>query len=138
MQIKHRSCFKCKYEIESADTKCARCGRPLFSRTNIRIRGALLVFIGVFLLALMTSISSWMYNVIFYPQAANGAKFTGDENQLMMIAGVFGFVFLFSFIAIIAGLWQLILGRRNMILVWAILGMGIIFVAGGWAVVFFT
>lgn len=136
-QVKHRSCFKCKYETETADTKCARCGRRLRSRTEIRILGAILVCLGGFLLVAMTFVTGWMYNVIFYPQTANGAKFTGDADDLAMIAGVFGFVFLFSFIALIAGLWQLILGRRNMILVWAIVGLGIVFIVGGEAMVFF-
>lgn len=138
MQIKHRSCFKCKYETETADAKCARCGRRLRSRTEIRVLGAILIFLGGFLLVVMGTISSWMYNVIFHPQSANGAKFTGDASELAMIAGVFGFVFLFSFIAVIAGLWQLILGRRNMILVWIIVGLGIIFIVGGEAMLFFT
>ena len=137
MQITHRSCFKCKTEIETAETKCVRCGRPLFSRTNIRIRGAIMVFLGGFLIALMGTISIWMYGVIFHP-AANGARFNGDANELAMIAGIFGFIFLFSFIAVITGLWQLILGKRNMILVWTIMAFGFIFIIGGTAFVFYT
>jgi hypothetical protein len=138
MQIKHRSCFKCKYEIETTEPKCARCGRRLRTRTEIRVLGAVMISLGGFLLVAMSIISGWIYTVIFHPESANGAKFTGDENQLMMIAGVFGFIFLFSFVAIAAGLWQLILGRRNMILVWTILGLGIIFIVGGNAVIFFN
>jgi hypothetical protein len=137
MQIKHRSCFKCQTEIETAETKCHRCGRRLESRTETRVRGSILIILGGFLIVFMGMISSWMINVIFYPQAANGAKFTGDENELLMIAGVFGFVFLFSIFAVITGLWQLIFGRRNRILVWMIIGLGIFFIIGGEALVFF-
>jgi hypothetical protein len=136
--LKHRSCYKCKYEIETADIKCNACGRRLRSRTEIRVLGAIIILLGGFLLVLMGTISIWMYNVIFHPETANGARFTGDTNELALIAGVFGFVFLFSFVALAAGFWQLIFGRRNMILVWIIIGLGIVFIIGVEAMVFFT
>jgi hypothetical protein len=136
MQVKHRSCFKCKYEIETADSKCNQCGQRLRSRTEIRALGSLLIVLSSFLIGVMTMISSWMYNVIYSPQTANGSRFNGDEKDLAMIAGVFAFVFLFSFTALAAGLWQVIFGRRNMILVWTIIGLGIVFIAGGWAIRF--
>lgn len=136
MQVKYRSCYKCSYEIETVDATCARCGRHLWSRTEVRVRGAILTVLGSFLIIFMGYISIWMYNVIFHPETANGARFTGNQNELAMIAGVFGFVFLFSFVALITGLWQLILGRRNMILVWVIVALGIVFIIGGEALVF--
>jgi hypothetical protein len=136
MQIKHRTCFKCKYEAETAALICPRCRKRLRSRGEIRLLGGVLVMIGGLLLAMMSAISIGVYGIIFHPGNANGARFTGGESELMMIAGVFGFVFLFGFIAVIAGLWQLILGRRNMLLVWTIVGLGIIFIVGGQAFVY--
>lgn len=138
MPIKHRSCYKCKTEIETAEAKCARCGRRLRSRTEIRTLGALMIFLGSFLIIFMGYISLWMYNVILHPETANGAKFTGDNNELLLIAAVFGFVFLFSLVAVINGFWQLIFGRRNMILVWIIIVFGIIFIGSGLALTLFT
>jgi hypothetical protein len=44
---------------------------------------------------------------------------------------ILGFVFFFGFVSFAAGLWQLILGRRNMILIWVILGLGVVFLVGG-------
>lgn len=97
-----------------------------------------MVIMSVFLIALMSTISSWMYGVVFLPETANGARFNGTENQLMLIAGTFGFIFLFSFIGLITGLWQLIFGRRNRILVWTVMAFGFIFLIGGLGIVFYT
>ena len=138
MQTKHRTCFKCKYEAETADHKCPRCGRRLRTRAEIRGLGAVLVFLGGFLMTVIGAISVWMYNIIFYPAASGGSRFTGGDSELALIAGVFGFVFLFGFVAAVAGLWQLILGRRNMILVWTIVALGIIFLVGGQAAYFYN
>ena len=97
-----------------------------------------MLFMGGFLIAFMGYISIWVSKAVFHPSTTNGAKFTGDSNQLAMIAGIFGFIFLFGFIAVIAGLWQLVFGKRNVILVWTIIALGIIFIIGGEAFIFFT
>jgi len=48
--------------------------------------------------------------------------------------GIFALVFFFGFTAFVAGLWQVIFGKRNLWLVWIMLGWGAILVFIGSAV----
>jgi hypothetical protein len=80
----------------------------------------------------MGLITFWAVDLIRHNNDPNGAsRFTGTEQQMYLMFGVFAFVMLFGLAALTAGLWQLIFGRRNMILVWIVLGLGAIFVVGG-------
>src|SRR5258706_12941633 len=107
--ITKRSCFKCGYEGDTADTRCPNCGRPLKTVRQIRVLGGILVFLGGFLILFMGGITLFVMNLIY----KNGSSFTGTRNDLILIFGAFGFVIFFGFVALIAGLWQLIFGRRN-------------------------
>ena len=59
------------------------------------------------------------------PRAAT--RFTGSESDMTFMFGIFGLVFFFGLTAFVAGLWQIIFGRRNVWLIWIMLGLGAIF-----------
>lgn len=61
----------------------------------------------------------------------SGPRFSGTKNDLFLVFMILGFVFFFGVVSFVAGLWQLIFGRRNMILIWVILGLGVVFLVGG-------
>jgi hypothetical protein len=82
------------------------------------------------LMGMMSYISVWAMSV-FDGTGLGGARFTGTEQQKLLIMGLFGSLILFGFVCFAAGLWQLILGRRNKIFVWAVVGLAILVAIGG-------
>lgn len=128
----YRFCFKCKWEGESAEKICPRCRKPTQTRGFIRGTGAVLVVLGGFLIAMMSIITIVVVGIIQQSnKPGSTARFTGTKDQMVLMFGIFGFVLLFGFVSLAAGLWQLIFGRRNMILVYFILALGVVFIVGG-------
>jgi hypothetical protein len=44
---------------------------------------------------------------------------------MMVMFGIFGAVLLFGFSSLLTGIWHAITGRRNLQLIWIMLGLGI-------------
>lgn len=123
---KYGVCLKCNWEGITPDVSCPRCRRPLHSKEYIQGTGVVLAVAGAFLLAIM----------IVATVAVSGVIDLGPRPQLRgipLLIGmlIFGFLLLFSFLAMIAGIWQAIYGRRNMLLIYVILVMGLVFIIGG-------
>jgi hypothetical protein len=99
------------------------------SPTTLRALGTVLIVLGGALMAGMAVLSYIMYGVIQNsddPRATT--RFTGSESDSTFMFGIFALVFFFGFTAFVAGLWQVIFGKRNLWLVWIMLGLGAIFV----------
>jgi hypothetical protein len=64
-------------------------------------------------------------------KGVSGPRFSGTKNDLFLVFIILGFVFFFGVVSFVAGLWQIIFGRRNMILIWVILALGVVFLVGG-------
>ena len=109
------------------------------SPSTLRALGVVLVVLGTFLMGGMAVLSYVMYGVIqgsSDPRAST--KFTGSESDMMFMFAVFALVFFIGLTAFAAGLWQIIFGRRNLILVWIMLGLGGIFIIVGAVVRYLT
>ncbi len=119
-QVQLRSCFKCRFEGNTAQTVCPRCGRRLFTTTNIRWRGALMTFIGLFLSGFMSVIA--VFATALLMQAAknpqSNAKLNEEPHMFLLVYLIFGGVIAIGLTATVAGLWMAIFGRRNMVLIW--------------------
>ena len=105
------------------------------SPQTLRALGVVLVVLGAALMGGMAVLSWVMYGVIQNssdPRAST--KFTGSESDMMFMFAVFALVFFIGLTAFVAGLWQVIFGKRNLILVWTMLGLGGIFFIVGTAV----
>jgi uncharacterized integral membrane protein len=113
---KLRICYKCRFEANTSETKCPKCRRPLFTQTKIRILGGLITFLGAFIAAMMIYILSFVYSSI--NQANDSLKFTGTETQASYIYAILGLTLTAGLFFVFTGLWQIIFGRRNRILVW--------------------
>jgi hypothetical protein len=88
------------------------------SPTKLRVLGGVLVGLGGLLMGGMAVLSWVMYGVIQNsgdPRAAT--RFTGSGSDMMFMFGRFGLVFFIGLTAFLAGVWQLIFGRRNLWLV---------------------
>jgi hypothetical protein len=92
-----------------------------------------LAVLGSFLMVVMGAIIVYFIGLAgtVGKKGLSGPKFTGTKDQLYLTFLILGFVFFFGFVSFVAGLWQLILGRRNMILIWVVLGLGVVFLVGG-------
>ena len=132
--IQHRTCYKCHYEAETAETRCPRCrNKKLWTRTETRVLGGVLAALGSFLMVVMGVI------IIFFigladtagKKGVSGPRFSGTKNDLLLVFIILGFVFFFGVVSFVAGLWQLIFGRRNMILIWLVIALGVVFLIGG-------
>lgn len=109
------------------------------SPAALRALGAVLVVLGTLLMGGMAVLSWMMYGVIQSssdPRAST--RFTGSESDMMFMFGIFALVFFIGLTAFLAGVWQLIFGKRNLWLVWIILGLGGIFFVIGTAVRYLT
>ena len=127
-----RTCPKCGYIRETAETKCLDCGKTLQSVRRIRLLGILLVDLGIALLAFMIWLSMWMYNTITQSGKPGAeSSFTGNSPDIGFIIFIFGLVITVSLCAIAAGTWQIIFGKRNKALAIIVVILGLIFVGTG-------
>ena len=127
---KQRYCLKCGYDAETAAVNCPQCHRRLRSTTETRISGLFQTFGGILLLGLMGFIAYWMLGIVREGAETGHSRFTGTQEQLMIIFGIIGLVILFGFVSLITGAWQLIVGRRNKVFTWLAAGFGIAMLAG--------
>ena len=97
------------------------------SPAALRALGVVLVVLGSALIAGMAVLSWIMYGVINNNDPRASTKFTGSESDMMFMFAIFALVFFIGLTSFVAGLWQVIFGKRNLILVWIMLGLGGIF-----------
>ena len=89
-----------------------------------------MVVIGLILVGMMSYILLWALAAFSNTNTLN-ARFTGTEQQKMLILFLFGILILFGLASCVTGLWQLIFGRRNKIFVWSMYGMAVLISLGG-------
>ena len=131
-----RSCYKCGYFGETSNTVCPQCRRTLFTSTNTRIRGGLLAVIGMALMTFAAYLLVWVI-AAFGNSGSTGPRFNGTPQEKLMIVALFSALILFGLFSLITGAWQLIFGRRNRVLAWTVVGIGIVLAVGAGAVIGF-
>lgn len=131
-----RSCYKCGYYASTPLTVCPQCRSVLFTYTSTRVRGGLLVLIGIILMAMMTKILLWELAAFANTNSLN-ARFNGTEQQKMLIFCLFVVLILFGFASFATGIWQLIFGRRNKLFVWGMYGLSLLIAVGSGLVFWF-
>lgn len=113
---------------------CPRCGRPLYTATNIRLRGALMIALGLFLTGLMSAITILVTGLLAAAakDPRNSAQLNEEPHMFVIVYLIFGGVIAIGLSATVAGLWMAIFGRRNMFLIWLFLALiSITFAVGG-------
>ena len=78
-------------------------------------------------------LSLWIYGAMSNT-GNSGSRFNGSPKDSLFIVFVFGLVISISLAATAGGLWQIIFGKRNKLIIVAVLGLGVIFVVTGLAV----
>lgn len=137
VRAERRSCFKCRWEGDTAQKSCPKCGKRLYTRTNIRVRGAFLIVVGLFLSGLMSAIAivatAVLANAVKQPGA--NARLEAEPHMFVLMYVVFAGVIAAGAAATINGMWMLIFGRRNMFLFYVFIGLLVVaYIAGS----FFT
>jgi hypothetical protein len=128
INFRQRFCYKCHRPAGVSDVKCAHCGGVLRTKTTIRVLGGVLVFLGGFIAAMMAFVAVFMYGALAQTEAR---RFTGSETELLFAVGIIGLTFVVGLAFALAGVWQIIFGRRNTIIVWISVGLVIVlFVIG--------
>jgi magnesium-transporting ATPase (P-type) len=94
---------------------------------TLRALGVVQIVLGGALMAGMAVLSWIMYGIINNNDPRASTKFTGTENDMLFMFAIFGLVFFIGLTSFVAGLWQVIFGKRNLILVWIMLALGGIF-----------
>jgi predicted RNA-binding Zn-ribbon protein involved in translation (DUF1610 family) len=132
-EIIRRTCPKCGYIRETAETICPDCGKTLQKVSTIRALGVVLVVMGASLLVFMSWLSLRIYGTIANP-SDSGSHFNGTPKDMLFIIFAFGLVISISPAVTAGGLWQIIFGKRNKLIVFAVLVLGVVFAAIGLAV----
>lgn len=112
-KIVRRTCSKCNNVRETPDVICPDCGNFLQSVNRIRLIGAFLVIVGVALFGFMIWLALWMLNAAAQTGKSN---YYGSPGQTAFLIFVFGLVILVSLNAAAGGVWQIVFGRRNKLL----------------------
>jgi magnesium-transporting ATPase (P-type) len=133
---KRRYCIKCGYDEVTTTLTCPQCKRPLRTSTETRMSGFFQTFAGALLMGLMVFLLFWLVNVVREGEQTGHSRFTGTQNQLMVIYSVFGFVLVFGLLSFSSGLWQLATGKRNKVFGWLVAFMAMVLLAGVLYVIF--
>ncbi len=128
MKSVNKSCYKCGYIRETPDENCADCGKVLESVSRIRITGAIQTILGGGLLMFMSWLAFWMLN------ANSNNRFHGGANDVLFVVFIFALFASIGFGTLTAGIWQIIFGKRNKLLMFGMIVLGIAFIATGFGV----
>jgi MFS family permease len=126
------SCSKCDYvAANKKETKCGKCGAWIRGAQTIRRLGFVLIGLGFLLVAGMGTITIALLPMILSAgRQPSGSGFNGTPEQGMMILALFGLVIAFGVAAILAGVFQAIMGRRSIWIIIAVLGLAfLLFIA---------
>jgi len=132
--MSHSACNDptCATMVEGRVGICPKCGGPMRSVGESPIRGIVLLVIGLFLLALMGTITSWMAPTLTRPGVEiEGSSFSGTAEQGRMILGLFGLILLFGLVAAVNGLFMIVTRRQSMAFVFVTLGLAALIVIVG-------
>lgn len=116
-------CLKCDWENHGALPACPKCGSLLYSQTNIRQRGGVMIALGFFMIIFMGAlgafVSKWLKDAADKPREwweVDPAQVGNEEYKLTAVYVIFGCLVASGVTAVIAGMLQFHTGRRNMFL----------------------
>jgi hypothetical protein len=102
---------------------------------NWRVRGRVLVGVGLFLVLFMAAIAWNVAPIMLHPgEEIEGTTFTGTEAQGQIFLGLFALVGLFGLLSVLNGAWMMATGRRSRVGVRIFMTLFLILFALGWAI----
>jgi hypothetical protein len=102
---------------------------------NIRVRGWVLVSVGLFLVVFMGAIAWNVAPLMLHPgEERAGSTFTGTSADAELALAIFALVILFGLLSVANGAWMIAKGRQNRAFVILSLAIAGILFAIGWAI----
>jgi hypothetical protein len=120
-------CPACRQVNSTHYDICPNCGQILHA-TSIRVRGAILLVLGLLLAGGMSYLLVWISDIMRH-SADPGAttRFNGSPAAAAAILAILGFVLLFGIISTLLGGWMLRYGFRNETLKRLVWKFGLVF-----------
>jgi hypothetical protein len=110
----------CGITIEGSEKKCPKCGWAMRGTRNLRIRGWVLLVLGLFILLLMGTITWKLSPMLLHPEQAYAeGTFTGTPEQARTFLNLFLMVILFGALGTANAIYMIVTGRQNR---WFVIG----------------
>lgn len=123
-QYLYKFCYNCKFEGDVVENICPKCRKPLHARQQIRVLGGVMLGLSLILIVGMAYIIYSMDRSLMNSgKPGSVTKWTASPSEISMMFGVLYTVLATGIAAFIAGLWHLVIGRRNLVLIWIIFGL---------------
>jgi len=125
----------CGVTVEGSFRQCPQCGWAMRGPRNIRVRGWVLVGLGLFLTLFMGAIAWYVTPMMLHPgKEIDGTTFTGKPSDAEFAFTIFGLVILFGLLSVANGAWMIAKGRQNRAFVIVSLAIFALLFAIGWAI----
>ena len=126
------TCWSCGYQTHRYVSTCERCGAGMLSKRWSRRFGVVLMLLGLPLALGMAWVLAWMWPTLTHPGIQIGStRFDGSAAQASGIIALLSAVLVFGAIAFLYGLWQVVTGRRNIKVVYVLVGIaGALYLVG--------
>ena len=120
-----RNCFACDYKAVTAELSCPSCGKPLQTETTIRFFGGVLSFLGLLLITVMTLVIKGIGNAHRIDRPGHYGKTARNAPTEGMVYFILIAVLIMGVATLLAGGWMAVTGRRNLKLLWFMIGLGL-------------
>jgi len=123
----YQACTNCDSSGEFTAKPCANCTRPQTSERQTRMLGALMIALSLILIVGMGYvIYSVDRSITLSGKPGSTTKWTATPTEISLMFGVLYTVLATGISAFIAGLWHLVIGRRNLTLIWTMFALTIV------------
>lgn len=116
-----RQCFGCNYETYTYETACPRCGKKVFfTSASIRKRGIVVLLAGLSIAAIMGGVAAFVAMMLLGASrnTASAQSIAEDRTTLIGIYIFFGLVICLGLHFVASGLWMIVAGKRNRVMLW--------------------
>lgn len=127
-----RICYKCDYETNNPLGACPQCGHQLRTTAQVKRLGMLMAALGVALTLFIGGVAFVVAGIIWPPSNLNpSARFNGGPEILIFMFGIFAVAITFGLTTLLAGIFQIKYGRRNLKMVKVMLTLAFTLVVVG-------
>lgn len=125
----------CGTTVEGRTAVCPKCGGAMRGVGESRVRGWVLLGLGLFLVVFMGAIAMTIAPQMLRPgEEVNGSTFTGTPEQAQLAFALFAAVILFGATSAAYGLFIIRTGRQSAMFISATLAVATLLFAIGWAI----